>query len=135
VVTVVAGLAGLEVQPVRILVGVAARVGTVVDAGGLRVRVPGLHFDPAGFHLRFEPGSVAADEIYRLPSTVARNKIAAEAGVLLGRDHRPTNALALPSVAMEHGLQHGGDAVIEQHVADLVEVSEVVDVDVIQLPG
>jgi hypothetical protein len=60
VVAHVSGLAGLEVQPVSVLMLVIAVVRPVVNSSGLSVPVPRLDFQPAGLHLGLGAGTVTA---------------------------------------------------------------------------
>ena len=134
-VAVVPRLAGLEVEPVGVLVGPATGMRPVVQTGRLGVVVPGVDRDAARLDLRLESGAVAADEVDRRPGTVAGDEVAAVARVLLRRHDRAGHPLSLPSVPVEHRLQDRRDAMAEQDVADLVEVAEVADVELVQVTG
>ena len=46
-ITRMAGLTGLEVKPIGVLVFIVAVMGPIVDSCGLAVRVPGMDFPAA----------------------------------------------------------------------------------------
>src|SRR5690242_3737817 len=77
VVAGVPGLAGLEVQPVGVLVLVIAVVRAIVDAGRLAVRVPGVDFAAAGLDLRLGAGPVGARQVDGRSGAVAGDQVAA----------------------------------------------------------
>jgi hypothetical protein len=67
VVTRVSGLAGLEIQPVGVLVFIIAVMRPVVDAGGLTVRIPGLDLPTTRLNLWLRPCAITTRQVNSWP--------------------------------------------------------------------
>ena len=65
VITHMPRLAGLEIQPVGLLVFVIAVMRPVVDSGGLAVRVPGLNLPTTRLNLWFGTGAITTRQVDR----------------------------------------------------------------------
>src|SRR6185437_10224255 len=102
VVSHVPGLAGLEVQPIGVLVLVVAVVRAVVDAGGLTVRIPGVDLPAARLDLRLGAGAVRARQVDRRPGAVPGDEVPAVPAVLVGWNDRTRHVKPLPPETVEH---------------------------------
>ena len=129
----VAGLAPLEVEPGRVLVGVGYDVRPVVDAGGLRIGVPALDLLAAGGDLRLAAGAVAADQVDRRAGAVARHQVAAVARVLGGRHNRTGHPQPLPAKAVKDRLQHRHNLMLHQDAEQPVQILEIVRVELVEV--
>jgi hypothetical protein len=128
-ITRMTGLTGLEVQPIGVLVFIVAVMGAIVDPRGLTVRVPAMDFPATSLDLRLGAGTITTWQVDHRPSSITRHEIPAVAGIVGGRNDGPGNIKSFPAETVEHRLQDGRDAVVDQDFDDLVEVLEVVDID------
>src|SRR4029453_16120978 len=82
VITHFPGLAGLEVQPIGVLMFVVAVMGSIVDSGGLTVRVPGVDLPTAGRNLWFGTGAIATGQVDGRAGTEPRDQVSAVARII-----------------------------------------------------
>src|SRR5215213_8764760 len=114
VITHMPGLAGLEVQPVGVLVFVVAVMRPVVDAGGLTVRVPGVDLPTTGRDLWFGTGAITTGQVDGRAGTEASHQVPAVAGVVGGRHYGACDVESFPAESVEDRLQHGRDAMADK---------------------
>ena len=132
-VTAVAGLTPLEIEPFLLLMGVRDRMRCVVNPGGLTISVPGFDHATSLIELPNDAGvghsAVSTHEPYRGPSTVARHQVPAVARVVLCRHHVARRSLSLPAVTVKHGLINRRDAVGNKNLDEPIESSEVCGIE------
>jgi hypothetical protein len=103
-ITRMARLTGLEVQPVSVLVFIVAVMGAIVDPRGLTVRVKGVHFPATGLDLRLGAGTITTWQVEHRPSSITRHEIPAVVGIVGGRNYWPGNLKSFPAETVEHRL-------------------------------
>ncbi len=99
--TRVARLAPLEIEPGRSLPGTVVTMRTEVDPGGLAVTIPALNLNTTCGHLRFVARAIRAYQVYRGTGPVARHQVTTVAGIFGGRHDGARYTQALPAKALK----------------------------------